>query len=247
MSGGTETLLEVQQVSKAFIGVQALLEMTFTVQRGEILGISGPQGAGKTTLLNVLNGFLVPDQGRIVMQGRDLTGLHPGAVCHRGISRTFQVARPFVRLSVLENVMIGAFARQRSLALAQRQARMALARVGLQRYAAWPVTGLSPFDLRLLELARCLATQPRLLLLDEPLAGLNGDDLKVLLPLLRHVRQQGITMVISDPTLPILGQVSDRLVVLDHGGKVAEGTPEEVIHHPLVIAAYQGQDRLAAN
>jgi branched-chain amino acid transport system permease protein len=218
--------------------------VTFTVQRGEILGILGPHGAGKTTLLNVLNGFLVPDHGRIVLQGRDLTGLHPGAICHSGISRTFQVASPFERLSVLENVMIGAFVRQRSLALAQRQARMALARVGLQRYAAWPVTGLNTFDLRLLELARCLATQPRLLLLDEPLTGLSSKDLEVMLPLLRHIRQQGITMLIIESTLHPLGQMSDRLLVLDHGSKVVEGTADEVTLHPQVLAAYRGQDRL---
>jgi branched-chain amino acid transport system permease protein len=183
--------MAVEGISKAFTGLQALSAVTFTVQQQEILGIIGPNGAGKTTLFNVLNGFLPADAGQVTFQGYCLTGLSPSTICKRGIGRTFQVARPFARLSVLENVMIGAFAHTAGVAAARQRAQAALVQVGLDSKAGLPATGLTTLDLRLMELARCLATQPHLVLLDEPLAGLGGDGIEVMLQLVQRLRQDG--------------------------------------------------------
>ena len=193
---------------------------------------------------NVLNGFLVLNSSHIVFQGRDLTGLQPGAVCQCQWADVSS-GQTICPSDVLENVMIGAFVPHRSVTMARRQARLALARVGLERHAELRATGLTTLDLRLLELARCLATQPRLVLLDEPLAGLGGDGIEVMMRLVRQVRQQGITVVIIEHTMQALVRLTDRLVVLDHGEKVAEGPPGEVTRQPQVIEAYLGRRWLA--
>src|SRR5439155_1308309 len=168
-------LLEVRDVSKAFIGLQALSDVGFDVHEREILGVIGPNGAGKTTLFNVLNGFLVPDRGEVRLRGERVTGLRPSALCRRGLGRTFQVVRTFPRLSVLDNVMVGAFVHARAVGRARAVAVTALAQVGLADRADDVPAGLTTLELRLMELARCLATAPRLVLLDEPLAGLSSD------------------------------------------------------------------------
>ena len=237
----TGPIMEVQDVSKAFVGLQALSEVTFTVQHGEILGVIGPNGAGKTTLFNVLNGFLAADAGSVTFQGHRLTGRTPAAICQLGVGRTFQVARPFARLSVLENVMIGAFVHTARLDVAAERAYEALARVGLESKASYVATGLTTLDLRLMELARCLATAPSLVLLDEPLAGLGGDGVDLMMQQLQRLRQEGITVVIIEHTLQALVRLTDRLVVLDHGVKVAEGPPEVVTRDAQVIEAYLGK------
>jgi branched-chain amino acid transport system permease protein len=242
---GERVLLEVRDVSKAFIGLQALSDVTFDVREHEILGVIGPNGAGKTTLFNVLNGFLLPERGAVRFLGAAVTGLRPSALCRLGVGRTFQVVRTFPHLSVLENVMVGAFVRERAVARARAAASTALGRVGLaDRADAFP-GGLTTLELRLMELARCLATAPRLVLLDEPLAGLSSDGVDVMIAMIRRVRDDGVTVVIIEHTMQALLRLADRLIVLDQGRRLAEGAPGEVTRNPAVIEAYLGKRWLA--
>jgi branched-chain amino acid transport system permease protein len=234
-------LLSVKQVSVRFGGLQALQDVSFEVREGEILGVIGPNGAGKTTLFNALNGFIVPATGSVRFEDRELRGHQPFMVCRAGIGRTFQIVRPFARLSVLDNVVVGAFFAERNDSAAYAKAREAIRRVGLGAREARLASTLTTVELRLMELARALAPQPRLLLLDEILAGLGGGETEHVLKAIESIRRDGVTVVIIEHTMHAMVRLADRLLVLDHGVVCATGDPQSVTNDPAVIEAYLGK------
>jgi len=238
-------LLEVENLNKHFGGLHALRDFACTVQRGEIVGILGPNGAGKTTLYNLLTGFIPPDPGaRIVFDGHSLLRRPPYRIAALGISRTFQLCRPFAGLTVLENVVVGALGSQRERgADLQARGRELLARVGLAGREEVPVAVLSYGDQRRLEIARALAARPRLLLLDEPFAGLGSGEMADLSALIRQVHaQEGLTVVLIEHKLREFMSLVQRVVALDFGAVIAQGTPEEIVRNPAVVEAYIGRD-----
>jgi ABC-type branched-subunit amino acid transport system ATPase component/ABC-type branched-subunit amino acid transport system permease subunit len=234
-------ILTVSNLSKSFGGLRAVADASFEVGDGEILGIIGPNGAGKTTLFNLLNGFLRPNAGTVSFDGHDLAGLKPNRICRLGIGRTFQVVRAFTRLSVLDNVVIGAYAKTSTDAAAVAAANAALAQVGLVGRSAAIAGGLSNKELRLMELARALAGQPRLLLMDEPLAGLASHEIEDMLEVIRALAAQGTTVVIIEHTMRAMVRLAERFIVLDHGAILAVGRPERIVNDASVIEAYLGK------
>jgi len=241
-----EIVLDVRGISKTFGGLHAVQDVSFTVRKGEILGIIGPNGAGKTTLFNLLNGFQKADGGQVLFKGKDMMGRRPHAICAAGIGRTFQVMRPFKRLSVADNVKIGAYVHAASEQEAEAIARDAIARVGLSESSGRIASTLTTKELRLMELARAIAGQPEVLLLDETLAGLGSEEAKAVVQAIRHLTTTGLTIVIIEHTMQAMVQLVDRFIVLDHGQLLVEGLPEEVTKNPQVIEAYLGA-KWAAN
>lgn len=206
-----------------------------------MVGIIGPNGAGKTTLFNLLNGFLHPDEGTVVFEGRDVIGKRPNAISRMGIGRTFQIVRPFPRMTVFDNIVVGAYAASSTGMEADALAAEAIALVGLSADAHLRASGLTSKQLRLLELARALAGKPKLLLLDETLAGLGAQEVEDILAVIRRVAATGITVVIIEHTMHAMVRLVERFIVLDHGAVVASGTPHEVTKNPAVIEAYLGK------
>jgi branched-chain amino acid transport system permease protein len=236
-----QIMLEVSGLSKSFGGLRAVQDVSFVVRQGEILGIIGPNGAGKTTLFNLLNGILQPDTGRVRFLDHGLLGMAPNRIARRGIGRTFQVARPFPRLTVLDNVAVGAYVAAANDEDAYALARVALEKVGLTGAAHLMAAGISTQQIRLLELARALAGQPKLLLLDETLAGLGAQEVEAMLGLIRQLAADGITIIIIEHTMHAMVRLADRFIVLDHGSVLAQGPPEAVTREPSVIEAYLGK------
>ena len=236
-----EVILDVRAVSRSFAGLQAVRAVSFQLQRGAILGIIGPNGAGKTTLFNLLNGFLRPDSGTILLEGRDMTGCKPHVLCAAGVGRTFQVMRPFLRMSIADNVIVGAYVRARTDAQARSLAAAAIERVGLTAIAHRVAAELTTKELRLMELARALASQPKILLLDETLAGLGVPEADEVVAVIRRLAAEGVTVVIIEHTMQSMVRLVDRFVVLDHGAVLVEGVPESITQDPRVIEAYLGR------
>jgi branched-chain amino acid transport system ATP-binding protein len=233
-------ILELQNVSRHFGGLKANANVSFSVDEGQVLGLIGPNGAGKTTLFNCITGFIPSSEGRIVFNGRSLHGLSPDRICKLGMARTWQKVRPLAKLTVLENVMVGALCRAPSLKAAREIAYQQLRRVRMEARTTVLAGGLPIGERKKLELARVLATQPRLILLDEVMGGLNTHEREELIALILEIKAQKITQVVIEHDMKAIMRVSDRVVVLNSGEKLAEGTPGEVVNNPAVVTAYLG-------
>jgi len=233
-------VLEVRDLSKAFGGLKAVDKASLDVRAGEIVGLIGPNGAGKTTLFATIAGFHKPDAGRIVLDGQDITGLPPHRICAAGMVRTFQITQPFARITVRENIMVGAYFRTADRRAAAQQAEKVAAQVGMADQLDQPGSDLTVAGRKRLELARALATGPRLLLLDEVMAGLNPTEIGEIVDIVRKVRAGGVTILLIEHVMQTVTALAERVYVLNQGRMIAEGTPAAIADDPAVIEAYLG-------
>ncbi|MBI4640965.1 MAG: ABC transporter ATP-binding protein [Candidatus Tectomicrobia bacterium] len=244
--GKPPTLLEANRVFKYFGGLKAVSNVSFALNQGEILGLIGPNGAGKTTLFNILSGFLPPDKGEIRFKGERISRLKPHEICKKGITRTFQIVKPFLHLTVLNNVAIGALNRTYSVREAEEKALTILQQVGLEAKKDLPVEALTLADRKRLELARAMATEPQLLLLDEVMAGLNPAEIQRFIELLERINAGGMTILLIEHVMKAVMNLSQRVIVLNAGEVIAEGLPQEVTRNRQVIEAYLGEEFFVA-
>jgi branched-chain amino acid transport system ATP-binding protein len=234
-------LLEVERLTRYFGGLRAVGDLSFNLEQGEILGLIGPNGAGKTTVFNLITGFVQPSSGQIRLEGQSVVGLRPHAVTRRGIARTFQIVKPFPGLTVKENVTLAAFLRHPVRQDAEAAALEVLERLGLSARAGDLASQLTLMDQKRLELAKALGTGPRLLLLDEPMGGLNPSEVDLASSLVESIRRTGVTIILVEHVMKAIMRISDRVVVVNQGEKLAEGPPAQVVRDPAVLAAYFGR------
>ena len=240
------TMLEVQGISKSFRGLQAVDQVSFTVPKGGIVALIGPNGAGKTTTFNLIAGVFAPDEGRVQLDGVDITGFRPDRACHAGIGRTFQLVKPFGALTVLENVLVGAFRATTDSAAARRAALEILDRLGLADKADIAAKSLTLPERKRLETARALATRPKILLLDEVMAGLRPTEIDMMVQTFAALsRETGLTILLTEHVMRAVMALSHHIVVLHHGQKICEGTPEKVSRDPQVLQCYLGSAPVA--
>ena len=235
-------ILELKNVSKTFGGLIAVNDLSLSVKEGLIFGLIGPNGAGKTTLFNLIAGFYRPDKGRIVFQDQEITGLKPFKICRQGIARTFQTTKPFLESTVIQNIMIGALIRDKSVARARKEAFGIAELLELDQIAGSECNELTVPDRKRLEVARALATGGKLLLLDEPMAGLTPTEKTHLLGILRRINENGITLIIVEHDMKAVMSLCSHIVLMDRGKKLLEGTPGEVSRDTRAIAAYLGEE-----
>jgi branched-chain amino acid transport system ATP-binding protein len=234
-------LIEAEKVTKKFGGLMALRDVSFYINSGEILGLIGPNGAGKTTLFNAVAGVFRPESGKIRFNGEEITGLPPFELSLKGIARTFQITKPFLNITVLDNMMVGALSKEKNLEAGKKISLEFLEFVGLASKKDLLAANLTLEDRKRLELARALATKPRLLLLDEVMAGLNPKEMEDTLKLIRKVHAEGMTLFVVEHVMKAIMSVSQRVMVLHHGEKIAEGAPNHIVQNQKVIDAYLGQ------
>ncbi|MDX1687635.1 MAG: ABC transporter ATP-binding protein [Candidatus Promineifilaceae bacterium] len=235
-------LLRVEGVSKRFSGLVAVNQVSLDLLEGEILGLIGPNGAGKTTLFNIISGRLAPTAGKVTFDGQVITGMPPHRVCALGVARTFQIARPFSGLTVLDNVKVGAFLRHRNAVQAEERALEVIEFTGLGQSARKPASALTAAGRKRLELARALCTEPRLLLLDEVMAGLTATESGQIVDLIHAIRDTGVTILVIEHVMKAIMRLSDRIAVLHHGELIAVDTPQSVAGDERVIEAYLGEE-----
>src|SRR5688500_12665701 len=236
-------MLEVKQVSKSFRGLRAVHEASFEVPQGSINGLIGPNGAGKTTIFNMIAGVFAPDSGEIVLDGKPIHGSRPDQVCAAGIGRTFQLVKPFAGLTVLDNVIVGALHRSRNVSDARAFSLTILKKLGLEAKAPLPASSLTLPDRKRLEVARALATRPRLLLLDEVMAGLRPTECDQMVEVFRDInRSEGLTILLIEHVMRAVMALAGHIGVLHHGEVIARGTPEQVVRDPAVLECYLGEE-----
>jgi branched-chain amino acid transport system ATP-binding protein len=235
-------MLEIKGLRKVFGGVIAVQNLDFHLTEGEILGLIGPNGAGKTTVFNLISGFVRPSAGRIAFQGSEIVGVEPHQICLKGITRTFQIVQPFRSISVLENVMTGAFSKEKIFHSAKKKAIEILQFLGLMELQHQEAGSLPIASQKRLELAKALATEPKLLLLDEVMSGLTPTEIIDVLSIIKKIRDSGITLFVIEHVMHAIMSISDRIIVLHHGEKIAEGNPKEISKDKKVIDAYLGED-----